>query len=319
MRVTPNIYADQLVNQISTLNQAINKKQIAVSTGKRIQTASDDPAAFRRSIEAQSSQRQTQEYRKAVREITARMEANHQGATQLQTLVSRASEIAIRATGILTQSDMAALAVEMDNLLEQSVALGNRQLEGQFLFGGTYLQPTDTDPATGAPYVPYSVTRNAQGQITAVTYRGNTKLNPVEIEKGSTMAENVVGSSTTGTPRGLFVNSTTDVFSTLVTVRDQLLAGTSGVVLNPGVSNIKNVLDNVAVTIGAVSANLNRLNLAEKSHMKSLEADEAVISRSADTDLAETIVSLQQKQTSLEAALQTGAQILNLSLLNYLR
>jgi len=319
MRVTSNNFPDQLNTQLQSLQFLLNRDQLRIASGQKVLAPSDDPTNFRRSIEAQSAQLRIQELRNAVIQTRTRAENNFDAASSLQTVISRASELAISASKIFTQAELDIMANEMNQLLEQTVALGNRQAtDDQFLFGGTFLRPGDTDPVTLAAYVPFSVTRNAQGQITAVTYRGNEKVASVEIEAGATLAYNVIGSSVTGTPRGLFINGATNVFAQLITLRDQLFAGNTNAVTNPGVANLNLVQDNVAITIGTVSANLARLNIAEISHDQQLLIEEDGLSRAADADLAETVLHLQRTQTAYEAALQTGARVLDLSLLRFL-
>jgi len=46
---------------------------------------------------------------------------------------------------------------------------------------------------------------------------------------------------------------------------------------------------------------------------------EVLISHEADADLAQTLVRLNQTQNAYQAALQSGAKLLNLSLLDYIR
>jgi flagellar hook-associated protein 3 FlgL len=305
----------QLVQQIQSLQERINKDQGAVSSGKKVRTSDDDPAGYRRSMEIRASQLLTQQFRDATGEVKNRAQSNYNAASQLQTIVARASELASRLNGTLNTSDMAAYATEMNNLLEQAVSLGNRQSDGQFLFGGTFLQPTDMDGA--ALYVPFRVTRNGAGQITAVTYRGNAVVSQIDIDESSSMDYNLLGSSA-GTPRGLFINGAVNVFDQLITLRDQLFAGNAPAVQNPGIANLRLVEDNVAVVLGLTGANMYRLNFTTEAHTQKLQADESLLSSITDADLAEMIISLQQKQTTLQGALQTGAQVLNLSLLNFI-
>lgn len=319
MRVTSNAFPDRLITQVQTLQELINKNQTSIATGQKIIDPSDNPVGFRRSTEIKATQGRIQEFRDITSKVKARADANFASATELQTLVSRASEIAVRASNIYSSSDQTALAAEANSLIERAVALGNRQnSNGEYLFGGTYLRPSDTDPATSAAYVPFSVTRNGSNQITAVTYRGNQKVVQQEVQAGSNMDFNIIGSSTTGTPRGLLVNSSVNVFTELINLRDNLTSGNINAAQSE-VSKLRTVQDNIAIHIGTIGANLARLQITEQSNTQRLQSEEQNLSQIADADLAETILSLQQKQTALQGALQVGAQILNTSLLNYLR
>jgi len=318
MRVTSNLFPNSLASQLQTLQSQIADDQNAISTGKKLTLPSDNPTDYRRALELRNSQLQTHSFLQVTQIVQEHTQASYTAASQLQTLVSRASEIATRASSVLSSSDMAAMAVEVNNLLEQSVADGNtKDSNGQFLFGGNYLQASDTDPATAAAYVPFSVTRNASNQITAVTYRGNTNVTQLAVQDGSKMDLNQIGSSATGTPRGLFVNNTDNVFTQLITLRDSLTAGNAPAALAT-LTGLNGVENNVATVIGATSANLDRLNITTQSLQTKLQSDEGVLSQLSDADYASTVLALNQKQNSFQAALQSGAKILNLSLMNYL-
>ncbi|MBI4024650.1 MAG: hypothetical protein HY360_06685 [Verrucomicrobia bacterium] len=317
MRVTTNTFPTQLVSQLQKLQERQLNAQRSLSSGQRIHAPSDAPADFRRSIEIQSSQRTARQYQDAIRQTQSRSQDNYDAVTQAQTLVSKASELAIRGNSSLNQSDLNFIATEVNGVLERAVTLGNREKDGRFLFGGTYLLAGDIDPVTGQAYVPFSPTRDpVTGEVTNVTYRGNTKINQVEIESGSNVDTNIIGSSA-GNPPGLFVNGATDIFQTLIDLRDNLRAGTP----NPGasVSALRNVEDNVAIFIGSVGANMSRLQLANDNHTRSLQTDEETLGKLSGADLVDTAVALQTTDTALQGALQAGARILNQSLLDFLR
>ena len=292
-----------------------------IASGRRIQTPADDPADFRRSIEIQTSQRAAQQFKDSIRQLKTRADGNFETATQLQTLVGRSSEIAIRASRAYNQSELNIMAGEVNNLLEQAVAYGNRQQGGQFLFGGTSLQPGDLDGA--APYVPFRVTRVA-GQITLVDYRGNEVVSQVNIDPVSTFPANVVGQSTVspGNPRGLFIDGAVgpgqvNVFTALINLRNRLQAGAPDPITS--MNELRPVENNVANVIGFVAANMGRLQLTDETHTRSLITDEETLGKITNADLAETIASLRQTQIAFEGALQSGARILSQTLLNFLR
>ncbi len=316
-RITSNLFPDSLTAQVQALQSRIASDQQAIATGKRLLLPSDAPSDYRHALELRSDQTQIREFLSATQKLQQRTQANYTASTQLQTIVSRASEIGVRASGVLNASDLQALSVAVNNLLESAVSLGNRtDANGEYMFGGNYLRPGDTDPATTAAYVPYSVTRNASNQITAVTFRGNTNVSRIEVEPNASMDFNLVGTSATGTPRGLFVNSTDNVFTQLINLRDNLAAGNAPAA-QAVVTSLKSVENSIATVIGTVSANLDRLSITVAAHNQKMQTDETALSQLTDADYASTVLALNQKQNSLQAALQAGAKILNLSLLNY--
>lgn len=323
-RVTGNVFMDRLVDQMQMLQQRQNTYQIALATGKRIHVPSDDPAGYRRSLELQSDQRLEQQWRNNTSQVKSRTESYFAAATELQGIVSRAAELTVRADGTLSQNDRDVVATEVNSLLERAVSLGNRQMDGQFLFGGTSLQPTDNDGAVA--YVPFRVTRKANGEIDElapipVEYRGNYITQKTEIETGSTVDSSIIGRrNAAGQSRALFMDNqlptAVNVFQSLINLRTNLRNNT--VNYTTTITDLRNNEDNIAVIIGTTSANLARFDATAETHTKKLQADEVTLSQVADTDVVDAAVSLKRTQNAFEAALQTGAQILNLSILNYL-
>jgi flagellar hook-associated protein 3 FlgL len=321
MRVTDQMFPISLGVTLQKLKGVIDTHQNAVSSGQRVRIASDDPMSFRRALETQGQQIRSQHFRHNIREVKMHTEADLSAAKGLHQIVARASELAVKISNGASDAlnDLNVLAAQFNSFVEQAVAISNKQFNGQYLYGGTSLLPSDIDPNTGNAFVPYTVVRNVQGQITGVTYRGNEDVTTVEIDVNSSIDLNTVGTSGTGAPRGLFENAGVSVFTTLINIRDELLAGNVSNLVGTAVNDLKDVEDNVATNLGILSANLERLTFTEKMHTNQLNADEHTISQSSDADLAQHIVALEKAQTTFESALQVGAQILNTSLLNFLR
>ncbi|MDD2708743.1 MAG: hypothetical protein PHV34_12215 [Verrucomicrobiae bacterium] len=321
-RTTSNTYISGFNNQLQVLQSRISKYQNDISTGKKIHNASDDPSGYSQVLGLQSDQRAVQQLRRNANAAETRINSTYSAAADLQTVVSRASELAIQANGTLSDSDREVIATEIDNLLEQALTIGNRREDSTFLFGGTSLLSSDTDPVTGSAYVPFSATRDATtGEITAVAYRGNYTTQKIEVSTSTVMDASVLGArNAAGQGRALFVDNQlstpVDVFQTLIDMRDNLRNNTYDSTTT--VAELNNVEDNVAVVIGMTSANLSRLETVTTAHTRKLTSDETTLSQIADSDLASAALSLTQAQTTYEAALSVGGQILNVSLLNYL-
>ncbi|MEO8427296.1 MAG: flagellin, partial [Verrucomicrobiota bacterium] len=77
----------------------------------------------------------------------------------------------------------------------------------------------------------------------------------------------------------------------------------------------ENIISHVADS-GAVMARLETTATLASNRITSLQS---LVSKEADADLAETLVHLNATQTAYQAALQSGATILRLSLMDYLK
>src|SRR5262249_41489635 len=116
---------------------------------------------------------------------------------QLKTITDRASEIATESDGVATSTELQANASETTQLIQQAVQVLNSKDADQYLFGGT---------ASGQP--PFAATTDANGNVTGVTYQGNTDVTENEIGQGTTLSVDIPGANTSGSgARGLVTDS----------------------------------------------------------------------------------------------------------------
>ena len=156
--------------------------------------------------------------------------------------------------------------------------------------------------------------RDESGDIIGVTYTGSNKNSDFFIGKESKVSA-FLSAENDGTKQ---LSQTLD---SLVTIRDSLRSS------NPlnftkemqlAESTLIAHEDQIVNQMGEITSNIVRMDTA-KSHDEEyfMELDKR-ISRDIDIDLSEAILRLTQANTSYQAALQIGSQLLNTSLLNYL-
>jgi flagellar hook-associated protein 3 FlgL len=231
----------------------------------------------------------------------------------LQNVVSSADEIATSATsGTAPQSKLDNYASQVQQLIQQAVSLANTKdsVSGQYLFGGT-----------GATSAPFTTTTDAStGDVTAVTYQGNSAVNQVPIGTNTTVTVDVPGVNTSGSgTRGLFTDSQSgaDLFNHLIALQKDLTSGDTSAITTDS-ANLQKDENNLTYQVasnGAVQTRLNNAATIATNQGTSLSTD---ITNASGADLVQTMVQLNQAQTSYQAALQSSAQIMQLSILNYL-
>ncbi|MCA9231687.1 MAG: hypothetical protein KDA57_13630 [Planctomycetales bacterium] len=134
------------------------------------------------------------------------------------------------------------------------------------------------------------------------------------VEQGSTQNTST-GDTLTGTDTNFL--ETDSVFTTLIRLRDALQSGDI-TQIERAVAKVENDIDRVTFARAEVGARWRGLELSHQS----LQAEEiqlrSALSDEIDVDLVEAISQLTARQVSLEASLRSSAQILQLSLLNYI-
>lgn len=310
MRVTGTFYADTLVQQLNTLEVRQARLQQQAATGQRIISADDDPQGMRQVLDLQGQAANLTQYAANIARQQETANVTYSAISGIKTVSDRASELATMSDGTKSKDQMAIYAKEVTQLIQQAVQAANAKNRGGYILSGT---------RTDQP--PYTVATDAQGNVTSVVYNGNADQAPSEVAPGVNVAAGVVGSNTTGTgPLGLITDSRTgaDFFNHLIKLQNDLLAGDSKTIQasdkNDLAKDENNLLSQVSSN-GAIQAQLETLSSMNTSQQTSTESS---VSSVSDADITQTIVKLNSTQTAYQAALQTGAKVLSLSILDYL-
>lgn len=297
MRIANSSFTENIVRQIQNLNSQQAKLQNQVATGQRIFQPEDDPSAVGRVIGLQSDQRQLAQFLNNADRALEVQQASYSGLQEIKKVSDRVTEIGTLGSGAISPSASQAYASELDQLIEQTVQLGNSKLRNDYLYAGTAV---DTPP--------FVATRDAQGKVTSVAYAGNDQSSSIQLSESANIS---MGTSAT-TNHGLqgFLNQ-------MVALRDALNAGdTTGV--NAAQTQLIDGEDMLVSSLaehGGIEARIdaNRSQLQDRSQNL-----ESLVSSETDVDLPTTIVRLNQTQTAYQAALQSAANIMQISLLDYI-
>jgi len=313
MRIATNAYQDSMLNQFNLLASQQQALQSQVSTGLRVQAPSDDPVAMQNTLGDLANQSLQTQYGTNISTLQTRAAGVDSVLQSLQTVSSRAGEIATAAgSATNSQSSLNNYADEVNTLINQVVNAANTKdsATGKYLFGGT---------ASGT--APFTTTTDANGNVTAVTYNGNGAVNQAQIGAGLTATVDIPGANPTGTgARGLITDnqSGADFLNHLISLRNNLTAGNQSAVTTTDAANLQKDENNIAYQVANNGVVQNQLTAAASFATSNGQNLSQMISNSSGANLMNTIVQLNQAQTSYQAALQSGSKIMQLSLLNYI-
>jgi flagellar hook-associated protein 3 FlgL len=298
MRITNNTVSESIVSQIQQLGTQQAKLQTQVATGQKLFQPEDDPAAVGRVLDLQSEQRMIVQFQNNASRALELSQASFSGLQGIKTVSDRANEIGTLGSGALNPSQLQAYGSEVNQLIEQTIQLGNSRFGNDYLYAGTKV---DT-----APYV---ATRDAQGNVTSVAYAGNATQTAIPLSETATVTPNTSGTTNLGMR---------DFINQLVTLRDALNAGNAAAVTaaQPALIASEDKLVSALAEHGGIQSRIE----ANQSQQKDRATDlEKLVSGETDADLPSTIVKLQQTQTAYQAALQSAASIMRISLLDYIK
>ncbi|GAA0726004.1 flagellar hook-associated protein FlgL [Sphingomonas japonica] len=300
MRVTTGSFFDRTSGQMARLNQAAEKINDQIATGKKITVASDDPASFQRLAWIKRAGADNAAF---AANITLAQGVLAQADSTLATMeeqLQRAKELTIQAnSGILSDFDRTSIAVSIDSIVEDLLALSNaKDARGQPLFAG----------ASGDT----AFARQADGSI---AYVGADDAGDVPIGEGVSVQVTENGGRVFGGTDG-----GADMFAVLQALSAALQAGgdISGAA-GDALEGLDSAIDQTVIARSSVGARAYRLDF-EADHLTDLGIDyEALRSSIEDTDLSVAITELQKTLTVLQATQASFTKLTGLSLFDYLR
>lgn len=306
MRITSNAIFHQLTADINRAANRLFERQRQVASSKRMATASDDPVGAGLAVSLHESLAQLIQAQRNGDQAEARLQASQGVLADILSDLGDVKDLAFRGVdGALTLSDRQNLATQVNQKLERLLADANARSIDGYLFGGT--QTT---------VAPFTATRDANGEITAVTANPSGIAGQVNTELlgGLRVVVNVPGSTvfTTTSPQ------TVNIFPLLITVRDQLRAGSvSGVEATLG--NLDAAVDQVRVVTADVGSRIGRIRDIQQRSQSALLTLRDRLSRIEDTDIAEASIEFQAAQNVYQAALAAASKVVQINLVDFLR
>lgn len=283
-----------------------------LSSGKRINRASDDPAGFEQARRLDLLSKELSQYQ---RSIGAATKWNNATQNNLDTIIerfARAQELATQAANdTLNDGDRAAIATELRSLRGEVIDRLNAKLGDEYLFAGNATQDPPFDAATGAPNAGYNAIDDAR----------NRTIGPDQQLK-----VNITGEEIHQMDSG---DSIVDALDNLIDAVDPTTPNPPPLGGGPAPADpsdaIQNGLDAVTQARDYVINQGTRAGLiAQRLESATSQLDSAALQADArrseleDVDFAEAISTLQRKQTSLQAALQVTARVKQVSLADFL-
>lgn len=155
-------------------SQDMLRLQEETATGSRINRMSDDPSLAHRVLVLESKNSSQKNYIDNLNTVLNTFEVTASTIQSMNDELIKTKELITQvAGGIYGENNRQRIADGINDHLEQMVQLANSQHANEYLFAG--------DKTTTAPY---TVTRDSDGNITAVTYQGSDNKRTVETAPG---------------------------------------------------------------------------------------------------------------------------------------
>lgn len=266
--------------------------QRQVTTGKRLNSPSDDPSGANFLLGARGLKSAAEQFTSNLGVAKQYLSFTASSLDDGHTLLREAYAIAVQANQTtVSQETRNGLALQVEEMQRRLVDIANAQGSGgQFLFSG---QKTSTKP--------FDV---SSGNL---VFSGDNDEIRVETSAHETLAVN--------TPGEQMFRKAYEALQELATNLRSGVTGSTG-------SDIRSLQDRMTdfrSEWSLAGAKLNRVEEMTRSHERRIDELVKQISDVEDIDLSQAILNYQKAQTAYAAALQVGSQGFQMSLMDFIR
>jgi flagellar hook-associated protein 3 FlgL len=243
-------------------------------------------------------------YTSNVNDGTAWTQAGQSAMTNIANVVQRVRELVVGgANGTNTQADLAGSAAEVKQLIAAVKSEANTQYNGQYVFAGT------------SNVAPYQSSTGDLFQGNSGTAGAVTRL----IGPNTTVQVNVDLSSVLGNGAAGSGGSDGKLLDTLNTIYSDLSSGNTNGLGNADLKAIDTNFSSLTQMQASLGATSNRLQLASSRIQSMQTSDTQVLSNAQDADMAQVAIDYSTEQAAYTAALRAGANIVQSSLMDFLK
>lgn len=299
LRITPQMTARNTIRDLNGDLNTLSKLQSKMSSGKEITRPSDNPYGASRALELRGELGGLQQYQRNVNDGTAWLNVTDAALSKVGDAVQRVRELLVQAsTDSAGPRAREAAAAEIDQLIETIKQEANVQYAGRYVFSGTATDRT-----------PYQL-------LGPDTFGGNTERINREIGPRVELDVNANVSGLLGNGQGAADDA---LLHTLRDIADDLRSGDGDRLRGTDIVRLDRNFDALNQLRADVGARTNRLIIAD-SRLGALEENSmALLSSVEDADTVETLIQYTTQQAAYNMALKAGSNVVQNSLMDFLR
>jgi len=295
MRINESQVISDMLYSIGQSRESIDKLQQQISTGKIVNTPSDDPVLAQRLMLLQNQVNQNNAYTQNTQYATSFLNQQSSVLGNAVTTLTNIKTMILGAANDENPQDQQNYGTQLNEDINQLLDIANTKYGDKYVFGGTQ---TNVQPFF----------EDAGG--TTVTVNPGGVNGALKLDVGFQISEqyNITGQE---------AFSGGQMFTDLIAIRDKLNSGIPPTA--DDVTTVDNYLNSMINTSAKSGAMLNRFQMIQQQLGTQTLSVQTAMSNIGDTDVAAATIKLEQQQTALQAALQTGAGVIQLSLADYLK
>lgn len=294
-RITQGMMNQTLLYDLRNVTTQLSTSEQQLSSGYKLNQPSDDPYGASQALKLRADLASNQQYQSNVQDANSWQNVADAALGDIGDSIQRARDLVIQgANGTNDASDRQAIVTELNQLIDSIKTDGNTQYAGRYIFSGT---ATNTQP--------YQLGSND-------AYSGNTAMITREIGVGVQVAVNTPGSTVIG-------DGTSGLLATLRGIVNDLQSGNTNALSTTDLNALDSANDTLLNARAQVGALSDRLTTATNRLQSTEQSTTQLLSNVQDADMTQVMVNFSTQQAAYQAALRAGAQIIQPSLMDFLR
>ncbi|HEU4658585.1 MAG TPA: flagellar hook-associated protein FlgL [Capillimicrobium sp.] len=307
MRITQESMNRRLLGDLDRQLNRVDRATREMSSQRKLLRPSDDPVGAQRAVLTRTELSSIDQYQVNISQARGFLNTTDDALTEMMDILHRARELTVQGASDEKGDDARKnIALEIDQLVSALKQAGNTSYGGVHVFAGTL---------TNSP--PYDTTSSPPVD----TYAGNDGIIAREIGPGISVQLNTLVDDGTPPLLGSGVPGDGGLIDTLRRISEHLKSGTvadRNALRTTDLQALEGNLDAFNKARAVVGATSNRLDAADARLAAAETAATELLSDTEDVDLAEATLELSTAQSVYEAALKSGALIIQRSLLDFL-
>lgn len=309
-----------------TQNNLTNMSKInqQISTGKVINTVSDDPHKAIRIMNMNNEIKYTEKYNSNIDETVGWMNTTDGALESTGNLLNEIKETILKVgNGTYSQNEMKSLNADINEKIKQLADTLNSTYGGKYLFAGTNVDDAPlkvVENPDGSVKLEFSKDKNGQTIPNTDDLKADISSG-INIDYNISVGEILNIKDGNGNTVNLLdeINNLSTLMNDIANGDEQTAAKAKETLLNDTKGKIDTLFDHVVNERTSLGVRVSTAEKIKELNDEDILNIQDVLSKTQDTDVVEKFIELKSAEMIYQASIQVGAKLIQPTILNYIR
>ena len=309
-----------------TQNNLTNMSKInqQISTGKVINTVSDDPHKAIKIMNINNEIKYTEKYNYNIDETVGWMNTTDGALDNVGNLLGEIKETILKVgNGTYSQNEMKSLNEDMNEKIKQLADTLNSTHGGKYLFGGSSVDDapiTVIENPDGTVKLEFSKDKNGQTIPNTDDLKADISSG-INIDYNISVGEILNIKDGNGNTVNLLdeINNLSTLMNDIANGDEQTAAKAKETLLNDTKGKIDTLFDHVVNERTSLGVRVSTAEKIKEFNDENILNMKSILSQDQDTDVVEKFIELKSAEMIYQASIQVGAKLIQPTILDYIR